>query len=122
MLCCAPFVLFLRRVWSDGEQGLFGSWRGWQAAGLTHSQNANIICGMIKGQDILMLAALMGEEASELPYSELGRVACLSVSEAHASVRRLQESALINSMRRPVKRNVEEFLFQALLHIPLILL
>ena len=77
---------------------------------------------MIKGQDILMLAALMSEGASELPYSELGRVACLSVSEAHASVKRLQESALINSMRRPVKRNVEEFLFQALLHIPLILL
>ena len=92
------------------------------AADLTHSQNANIMCGMIKGQDILMLAALMGEGTSELPYSELGRVACLSVSEAHASAKRLQESALINSMRRPVKRNVEEFLFQALLHIPLILL
>ena len=70
-----------------------------------------IICGMIKGQDILMLAALMGEGASELPYSELGHVACLSASEAHASVKRLQESALINSMHRPLKRNVEEFLF-----------
>ena len=84
------------------------------AADLTHSQNANIICGMIKGQDILMLAVLMGESASELPYSELGRVACLSASEAHASVKRLQESALINSMRRPVKRNVEEFLFHGI--------
>ena len=69
---------------------------------LTHSQNANIICGMIKGQDILMLAVLMGEGAHELPYSELGRAAFLSVSEAHAAVKRLQESALINSMRRPV--------------------
>ena len=85
-----------------------------RAAELTHSQNANIICGMIKGQDILMLAVLMGEEASELPYSELGRVACLSVSEAYASVKRLQESALINSMHRPVKRNVEEFLFHGI--------
>ena len=61
-----------------------------------------------------MLAALMGEGASELPYSELGHVACLSASEAHASVKRLQESALINSMRRPVKRNVEEFLFHGI--------
>ena len=61
-----------------------------------------------------MLAVLMGEGAYELPYSELGRAACLSVSEAHAAVKRLQESALINSMRRPVKRNVEEFLFHGI--------
>ena len=44
-----------------------------------------------------MLAVLMGEGASRLPYSELGRIACLSVSEAHAAVRRLQDSMLINS-------------------------
>lgn len=81
---------------------------------MTYSQIANIICGMIKGQDILMLAVLMGEGAYELPYSELGRAAFLSVSEAHAAVKRLQESALINSMRRPVKRNVEEFLFHGI--------
>ena len=61
-----------------------------------------------------MLAVLMGEGASELPYSELARAACLSVSEAHAAVKRLQESALINSMHRPVKRNVEEFLFHGI--------
>ena len=82
-----------------------------RGANLTYSQIANIIRGMIKGQDMLMLAVLMGEGASRLPYSELGRIACLSVSEAHAAVKRLQDSMLINSSRNLLKRNVEEFLF-----------
>ena len=76
---------------------------------MTYSQIANIIRGMIKGQDMLMLAVLMGEGASKLPYSELGRIACLSVSEAHAAVRRRQDSMLLNSSRNLLKRNVEVF-------------
>ena len=82
-----------------------------RGANVTYSQIANIIRGMIKGQDMLILAVLMGEGASRLPYSELGRIACLSVSEAHAAVKRLQDSMLINSSRNLLKRNVEEFLF-----------
>lgn len=69
---------------------------------------------MIKGQDIVILASLMTKEAEQLAYAELGKVAHLSVSEAHASVRRLQDSALLNTKRRPVRRNVCEFLIHGL--------
>ena len=58
---------------------------GW----LTHSQIANIIRVMIKGQDVVVLAALLENGAEELPYAELGKVARLSVSETHAAVKRL---------------------------------
>jgi len=69
---------------------------------------------MIKRQDILVLAALLEKGADGLAYSELSKVARLSVSETHAAVRRLQESSLINANRVPISRNVIEFLVHGL--------
>ena len=69
---------------------------------------------MIKGQDIVVLAALMDESVRKLPYARLAHVVRLSVAETHAAVKRLQESALINGARSPIRRNVIEFLVHGL--------
>jgi len=69
---------------------------------------------MIKGQDVVTLAVLLENGADKLTYAELGKVAGLSVSEAHAAVKRLQESFLLNAGRLPVRRNVSEFLIHGL--------
>jgi len=69
---------------------------------------------MIKGQDIVTLAVFLGNGADRLTYAELGKAAGLSASEAHAAVKRLQESFLLNTCRRPVRRNVNEFLVHGL--------
>ena len=69
---------------------------------------------MIKGQDIVVLAVLMEDGFDRLAYAELGKAACLSASEAHAAVKRLQEAALVNGDRRPMKRNAMEFLVHGL--------
>ena len=65
---------------------------------------------MIKGQDIVVLAALMDKEAQKLSYAWLADTVCLSVAETHAAVKRLQEATLLNGERSPVRRNVSEFL------------
>ena len=69
---------------------------------------------MIKGQDVVVLAALMEDGFDKLAYAELGRAVCLSASETHAAVKRLQRSALVDGERRPVKRNAMEFLVHGL--------
>ena len=60
---------------------------------------------MIKGQDVVVLAALLENGTEELPYAELGKVARLSVSETHAAVKRLQEAVLLNANRVPVRHS-----------------
>ena len=69
---------------------------------------------MLKGQDLVVLAALMGGEASHEPYSGLGRRTCLSASEAYASVKRLLAATLLGGDRRVCKRNALEFLIHGL--------
>jgi len=69
---------------------------------------------MIKGQDIVVLAALIGEPPREEAYAGLGARTCLSASEAHAAVKRLMTATLITAERRPSKRNVIEFLSHGL--------
>jgi hypothetical protein len=71
----------------------------------------------MKNQDIVVLAVLMKDGASRLSYQGLSHAAKISVSEAHASVKRLLECNLINSERNLKKRNVEEFLFHGLRYI-----
>ena len=68
---------------------------------------------MIKGQDIVVLASLMGAE-NGLAYAELGKKSRISVSETHAAVKRLEAAGLVNSSRKLVKRNVLEFLVHGL--------
>lgn len=65
---------------------------------------------MLKGQDIVVLAAIMDGRRQGESYAELAERACLSASEAHAAVRRLRDASLIGENRRVVKRNVVEFL------------
>jgi len=65
---------------------------------------------MLKGQDMVVLAAIIDKSRVDESYLELGKRVCLSASETHASVKRLQEAALLNSERRMVRHNVIEFL------------
>ena len=72
---------------------------------------------MIKSQDVLVLAALMGGKVESLPFAKIAEKAKLSVSEAFAAVGRLQESSLVNSERRVNRCNAIEFLTHALRYI-----
>ena len=69
---------------------------------------------MIKGQDIVVLAALMDKEAQKFTYARLADAVRLSVAETYAAVKRLQEATLLNGERNPVRRNVSEFLVHGL--------
>ncbi len=68
----------------------------------------------MKNQDIVVLAVLMNGRTRQLPYQAISKAAKVSVSEAFASVKRLQESDLLNDDRIIRKRNVEEFLLHGL--------
>ena len=72
---------------------------------------------MLKGQDIVVLAAIMGDRRQGESYAELAERVCLSVSETHASVRRLCAAALIGSDRRVLKRSVIEFLVHGVRYV-----
>ena len=69
---------------------------------------------MLKGQDIVVLAAIMGGQRQGASYAQLGAHACLSASEAHAAVKRLQTASLIGPDRHVLKRNVLEFLIHGI--------
>lgn len=68
----------------------------------------------MKNQDIVVLSVLMKDGADRLSYQAIGKAAKISISEAHASVRRLRECDLINSEKNIKKHNVEEFLIHGL--------
>ena len=72
---------------------------------------------MIKRQDILVLATLLGSGREGLSYANLANKAKLSVSETFAAIGRLKESGWINRDKRVNKRNTEEFLEHALKYI-----
>ena len=69
---------------------------------------------MIKGQDIVVFAALMDANRQKDTYAELGAHVCLSASETHAAVNRLLDAALINTEHRAFKHNAMELLVQGL--------
>lgn len=71
---------------------------------------------MLKGQDIVVLASLIGARAV-VPYQEISERAQISLSEAHAAVKRLQLVALLNHERQVVRRNVEEFLLHGIRYL-----
>ena len=72
---------------------------------------------MIKNQDILVLAALMGGKGENLSYAKLADKASLSVSESFAAANRLKAASLINSEKRVNHVNAAEFLTHALRYI-----
>ena len=56
----------------------------------------------------------MKNDAHQPSYQSISKSAKISVSEAHASVRRLRDCDLVNPDRGLKKRNVEEFLIHGL--------
>ena len=72
---------------------------------------------MIKSQDVLVLAALMGGKVESLSFAKIAEKAKLSISEAFAAVGRLQEASLVNSARLVNRGNAIEFLTHALRYI-----
>ena len=72
---------------------------------------------MIKNQDILVLATLMGSMGENLSYAKIADKAKLSVSESFAAVNRLKEASLINSEKQINRTNAIEFLTHALRYI-----
>lgn len=68
----------------------------------------------MKSQDIVVLSVLMKGDVEKPSYQYISKSAKISVSEAHASIKRLCESDLVNSDRHLKKRNVEEFLIHGL--------
>ena len=64
---------------------------------------------MIKNQDILVLATLMGGSGENLSYAKIADKAKLSVSESFAAVNRLKEASLINSEKRINRTNAALF-------------
>lgn len=72
---------------------------------------------MIKGQDIVVLAALLSGDDYPRSYAPLAKRTKLSVSETFAAVKRLQEAHLIDEKRRLQKSNVLEFLTHAVRYI-----
>lgn len=69
---------------------------------------------MLKGQDIVVLAAIMDGRRQGESYAQLGAHTCLSASETHAAVKRLQDASLIGPDRHVLKRNVLEFLIHGI--------
>lgn len=72
---------------------------------------------MVKGQDIVVLAALMNGEGAPRSYAPLAKRTKLSVSETYAAVKRLQEARLIDKERNLQKRNTLEFLIHAVRYL-----
>lgn len=65
---------------------------------------------MLKGQDIVVLAALTDGERPGETYASLGKRVRLSAAETHAAVKRLVEASLLGADRRVLRRNALEFL------------
>ena len=84
---------------------------------IQYSQNANRRVAMIKGQDIVVLAALMSGDEHPRSYAQLAKRTRLSVSETHAAVKRLQDAMLVDEDRRVRKRNAVEFLTHAIRYV-----
>lgn len=84
---------------------------------VNYSRIANRGVAMIKGQDIVVLAALMSGGNHPRSYAPLAERAKLSVSETHAAVKRLQEAMLIDENRHLCKRNAIEFLTHAIRYV-----
>lgn len=72
----------------------------------------------MKGQDILVALALAASGRAAKPgYQELADRLGVSVSEAHAAVKRLQEARLVDHERRVNRRALAEFVLHGLRYV-----
>lgn len=72
---------------------------------------------MLKKQDIVILAKLLGSGDADMPYAELGKRLFISPSEVHASCRRLMDSRLLSLTRTPIREAVLEFLIHGFKYV-----
>ena len=72
---------------------------------------------MIRGQDILVLAALAGQQEPPATLKALAAETHLPVSVVHRSVRALQDAQLIDGSRRVQPAQVDEFCAHALRYV-----
>ena len=72
---------------------------------------------MLKGQDIVVLAARMDGARPAETYAALGKRVHLSAAETHAAVKRLEESSLLGADRRILRRNALEFLVHGIRYV-----
>jgi hypothetical protein len=69
----------------------------------------------IKPQDVVILFSLLLVKGGDWVIAEIANRACLSVSEAHAGIKRLEVAGLLNPMTRSVVLDAaEEFLVHGL--------
>ena len=72
---------------------------------------------MLKGQDMLVLAALLGQEGPPATYSKLASSLGLSVSAAHRSIGALRDAQLVDESRAPQLAQVDEFLAHSIRYV-----
>ncbi len=75
------------------------------------------LTSMIKGQDILVLAALAGQQEPPATLQALAAETRLPVSVVHRSIRALQGAQLIDDSRRVQPAQVDEFCAHALRYV-----
>lgn len=72
----------------------------------------------LKPQDILVVMKLLADDEKVLPYAQIALDLGMSVSEAHASVRRLQDGELVTSGERRINRRaLYDFIVHGLRHV-----
>jgi DNA-binding transcriptional ArsR family regulator len=72
---------------------------------------------MLKGQDMLVLAALLGREGPPATYRELGSRLGLSPSAVHRSVHALRDAQLVDESQHPQLAQVDEFLTHSVRYV-----
>lgn len=84
---------------------------------LLNSRIANMVCLVMKPQDIVVLLELSVAEG-ELTYTRLAQAVGMSVSEVHSVIRRSAKAGLLNpETRRPIRRALLEFLIHGLKYV-----
>lgn len=72
---------------------------------------------MLRGQDLLVLASLLGREGPPATLSEISGGLGLSLSAVHRSLGALREAQLVDESRAPQLAQVDEFLVHALRYV-----
>ncbi len=72
---------------------------------------------MLKGQDMMVLAALLGQSGPPATLAQVGAALGISVSAVHRSIGRLREAQLVDDSRAVQLAQVDEFLAHSLRYL-----